>query len=308
MKTTKKSTNFRNVEILEEPTIKTGVVKFDDWFSKDGGMVIPSAIFLTGSSGAGKTTLMVNLMKWLKNTTTSLYSREMMKESVKEQTKNIVFDHDNAHISDNKTCQNFEEYLKELEIVKPKVIIIDSLQAIAMEDYPEMSEERACNMIVSKLRNYIEENNAVLFLVGHVTKDDTFAGRNTIMQFMDGHIEMIYNKKENYRTISWGQKNRKGPMGSLYYTFGEEGIEFYTESEWKIKTNSERCFENDILETFNGYLNTIDKNNPDYKNFKKEFDLNNKDLYKEYEDTQNNLLYINNLMGLIYNLSKKYNL
>jgi hypothetical protein len=198
--------------------------------------------------------------------------------------------------------------MEELDVIKPKVIIVDSLQAVAQEDFPELSEDAACLYIVNKLRNWIDENNAVLFLVGHVTKEDTFAGRNTIMQYMDGHIEMIFHKKENYRTISWGQKNRKGPMGTLYYGFGEEGIDIYTENEWKIKVGENRCVLNDIMDTIQSYLNTVDKDSPNYKEFKKEFNRMAKVLEKEYESHGNDMLFVSQMIELIKGLSDEFSL
>jgi DNA repair protein RadA/Sms len=305
-----KSVNFKEIKISKEPTLKTGIKVFDKWFSNEGGMVLPSAIFLTGSSGAGKTTLMINLMKWLKGTITSIYLREMTKESVKGQTKNIVFDHDNAFVSDKSTCNTFEEYLKELDEIKPKVVIIDSLQAIAMEDYAHLSLEEACNFISSTLRDWINKNNAVLFLVGHVTKDDTFAGRNTIMQFMDGHVEMIFHKKEGYRTIAWGQKNRKGPMGTLYYTFGEKGIEFFTEEEWEEKNKPEKkSFLNCISSSIGNYFEKIDNKKPNYKDFLKEFNKESSKIEKNYnEEKISGLEFVLEYIKLMNGLEEKYNL
>lgn len=247
METLIKSKKFNSVVCQNEMTIKTKNKKFDKWFSKDGGIVKGSSVFVTGTSGAGKTTLMVNLMNWLNIQVSSMYSREMISGNVKEQTRNIKLNHENAYIADSTTHENFEDYLKEIYVLKPNVIIIDSLQAIALEDYPNMSEEDSCNFVVSQLRKYVTENNAILFLIGHNTKDGQFAGRNTIMQFMDAHIEMVHHKKEDYRTISWGQKNRKGPLGTLYYIFGENSIEFFDEEEWELRNNGNETYISDLL-------------------------------------------------------------
>ena len=301
-----RSININKVKPVIEPTLKIGVDKFDKWFSKDGGVVIGSAIYVTGSSGAGKTTLMINLMKWLGSVKTSMYLKEMSKESTREQTSNIVFNHDNAFVSDEENCPTFDDYMEELEILKPKVIIIDSLQAIAQMDYADISEDSACNKIVARLRKYITKNNAILFLIGHVTKDDTFAGRNTIMQYMDAHMELIFHKKEKYRTISWGQKNRKGPMGTLYYTFGKEGIEFYTEGEWSIKNSEGRNLSSEVLKTIQDYLDTIDKKNIKHSEFKSEYNKRSNEIHKNYSD--NELAYTMKLIELTQELTTKYSL
>jgi predicted ATP-dependent serine protease len=200
----------------QEPTIKTGQEIFDKWFSRFGGMVIGSAIYVSGTSGAGKSTLMMNIMSWVKEFATCIYSREMTASALKEQVSSLYFS-ENVHMADEESCVNFDEFMKDIEELKPKIIIIDSLQVIAKEDFLEMSESDACYHIIKKLRDYIKKNNAVLFLIGHNTKEGEFAGKNTIIQMMDAHIDMVYDKKTNARTMSWGQKNRKGPMGSIPY-------------------------------------------------------------------------------------------
>ena len=285
-----KAISIKEVEGKDEQSILTGVEHFDNWLSSSKGFVVPSAIFLTGSSGAGKTTLMIDLMNKMSGHVTSLYSREMIKESVRQQTKGIVFNHENALISDRNSCPTFDEYMVLLDEIKPKMIVIDSLQSIAQEDYSNMSEDAATLMIVSRLRAWIEKNNAVLILIGHVTKDDVFAGRNTIMQYMDVHIEMIFNKKENFRTISFGQKNRKGPMGTLYYTICNSGITFYTSQEWEAKNRKELTLMSDMDMMIQSNLNSLSIKHKDktwFKDFKKEMNSALLKVKKSYETNLN---------------------
>jgi predicted ATP-dependent serine protease len=259
METVIKSLTFNQIKVSNIPTLKTGNSKFDEWFSKKGGMVLRSAVYVSGTSGAGKTTLMVNMMNWLKDVTTCMYEREVEAQDVKEQTSNIVFEHNNAHVCDIKTHPHFNDFIKELEILKPKVVIVDSIQAIAMEDFKDMTEENACNHISQTLRQWTRDNEAVLFVIGHNTKEGEFAGRNTIMQFMDAHIDMVFDKKANTRTMSWGKKNRKGPMGTLYYTFEEAGIELYTIEEWEARTQ-ERNFRESFIKFVTNYVSSANVN------------------------------------------------
>lgn len=253
METLTKSLNFSKIQINEEPALRTGNEKFDKWFSKKGGMVLRSAVYVSGTSGAGKTTLMINLMNWLKDVTTCIYEREVEAQDIKEQTSNVEFSHNNAYACDIKTHPHFNDFLKELDVIKPKVLIVDSIQAIAMEDFTNITEEAACNYISQVLRQWVRDNNAVLFVIGHNTKEGEFAGRNTIMQFMDAHIDMVFDKKANTRTMSWGKKNRKGPMGTLYYTFEEKGIELYTLEEWEARTQ-ERNFRESFIKFVTNYV------------------------------------------------------
>jgi len=263
-----KSKNYSAIDLKKEPTVKTGNPVLDGFISTDGGFVVGASIFLTGTSGAGKTTLAYTLQKTFEDFTTSLYSREMSASAVKQQMSRYEMGHTNSFIADKDMCSNFETYLKELDVLKPKVVIIDSLQVIAKEDYADMSEEAAAYLIIKLLREWTEKNGAVSIMVGHVNKDGGFEGRNTLQHMFDAHLEMIYDKKKNTRTLSW-DKNRKGATGDkLYYEFGEETILFYTAEEWRTKKDGKEL-SNFIEETVKSFI-IMYKGHENYKAFKKE--------------------------------------
>jgi len=297
-----KSDKFIDVVVKNEPSLKTNKSLFDKWFSADGGMVLGSSIFVSGTSGAGKTTLMINIMNWAKNIVSSMYSREMEGFNVKKQTIDVL-KHGNAYIADRNACKNFNEYLDEINILKPKIVIIDSLQVIAKEDYPDMSEADACYLIIDSLRKYVSKYNAILFLIGHNTKDGNFAGVNTIMQMMDAHMELIHNKKENSRTISWGQKNRKGPMGNLYYVIKKDEIDFFTKEEWNIIKKTDRNFVSVVNDTINSYINSVILEKEQFKQFKDEC---NSGILNLFNSNKNDLDFTIESIKFVNKLAEKY--
>ena len=281
-----KSKTYLEVETKKEPVIRTGDKVLDDFISNESGFVVGSSIFLTGTSGAGKTTFAVTLQKVFKDYVTSLYSREMSAGSVKEQMKRYAISHQNAFIADRESHPTLEDYIKELNELKPKVIIIDSLQVIMKEDYANVPAEQAGFEVIQKLRNWTEKNNAVLIMVGHVNKDGEFEGRNTIKHMFDAHLEMIFNKKTKTRTISWS-KNRKGEIGMLYYDFGKERIEFFTEEQWDARKNNKKLSDF-LFDTVVNYT-AMYKNHKNFKELSKELRkewlniLKNNSLNSEYE-------------------------
>jgi predicted ATP-dependent serine protease len=301
MKEALKSKNYSEVEVLDEPSIMTGNEKFDKFFSKNGGMVLTSVVLLTGSSGAGKTTLSVNMQKVLNSYKTSLYSREMSASAVKEQTIKIGLKHENAYICDVDMCKTFDEYMEEVEKIQPKVITIDSLQVIAREDYPGMSEEDAAYLIIKRLAKWAKENNGVAFIIGHVTKDNEFRGANTIMQMVDAHLEMIHHKTGDYRTISWGHKNRKGPLATLYYVIKDSGIEFYETEEYNA-SKDKRNFSEYIAKHANAYLDTLDQENENFDSFKSEYEVE----IKKLDSIEDGDEHLSKVIILLASLSRKY--
>ena len=292
-----RSIKVKNVVISDDPTLKTGNEKFDNWFSNKGGIVLRSAIFVSGTSGAGKSTLMLNLMRLLSNTVTCMYEREVESKDIVEQVLNIAPKHDNAYICDKKSHPHFSDFMRELDIIKPKVVIVDSLQAIAMEDFAEMSSEDACNHISKVLRTWISDNNAILFLIGHNVKSGVFEGRNTILQFMDVHLDLVYDKKLNTRTMSFGTKNRKGPMGMLYYIFEKNSLEFFTEEEWEIKTQK-RDFRENFINFATNYVSGINTKTESGAKFFAEYNKAIKKINKSNDSNEVCSDLLNLLMGL----------
>ena len=236
-----------NGELVVPESLMTGRPEFDNWFSRFGGIVLGSSIYVTGTSGGGKSTLMANIMTWFKDDVTAMYSREMLKKYLLDQVRDLTFT-ENAYLSDVEDNPTFDSFMKDVYDIKPKILIVDSLQVIAKEDYVLtglMSEDMACYKIIKELRDYVNKNNAVLFLIGHNTKDGVFAGANTNMQMIDAHIDIVYNKENNSRTMSWGQKNRKGPMGTIPFSIQESQILFSLnkneETEKSFNVFSESC-------------------------------------------------------------------
>ena len=264
-----KSKNYSAVKIKNEPVLRTGNVVLDDFISNDSGFVIGSSIFLTGTSGAGKTTLAYTLQKVFENHVTSLYSREMSASAVADQMKRYAISHNNAYIADKDSHPTLINYIEELEILKPKVVIVDSLQVLMKEDYADMSAEKSGYLIIQMLREWTEKNDAVLIVVGHVNKDGEFEGKNTIKHMFDAHLEMIFDKKKQTRTLSWS-KNRKGSTADmLYYIFGEETIEFFTENQWDTRITN-KTMSDFMADSVFSFIEMF-KTHKNYKDFYKEF-------------------------------------
>lgn len=296
-----KSIIYQDVKVKTDSTIKTGIETLDSFLSNEGGFVEGSAIFLTGTPGAGKTTFAVVLQRMLKQYKTALYSREMTASRVKVQMNRYSIKHANAFIADKEMCGTLDSFIEDLDEFLPKVVIIDSLQFIMKEDYPNQSAETSSFDIIQKLRAWTDKNNAVLIVVGHVNKDGEFEGRNTIQHMFDSHMEMIYNKKRGTRTISWA-KNRNGAVGEiLYYEFGEDSIEFFTLQQFEAIKNN-KSLEDCVSEMIKTFISSLDKKNANYPAFKAEMREEFKKIYNYNIDLdllEANLMCINSIKKLL---------
>lgn len=216
--------------------IRTGNKKFDKFVSRYGGLVRATWMFLTGTAGAGKTTLIVFLQSLFKNYKTVLWSLEMPAASVERQCGRFNASHGNAFIADGESCPTFDEFMALLEREKPDVIAIDSIQMVAKLLRDEMGEDKAIEHVMEVLRSFNVKNNSVLIFIGQMTKGGVFKGPQEILQLADAHMEMTYYAKRKERVISWGGKNRNcdDPSEKMFYTFGAAELNFYSPAEWDI--------------------------------------------------------------------------
>lgn len=247
--------NVPNSKDNKVQVIKTGNTHFDDFVSRHGGLVRGSWMFLTGTSGAGKTTLILFLQSLCKDVKTVLWSLEMSAKAVERQCSNYKVQHGNAFIADEESCPTFEGFMEMLEREKPDVIAIDSIQMVAKLLLDRMGMDDAVNHAKDVLRRFNEKNNSVLVFIGQMNKDGTFRGPQEILQLADAHMEMTYYRDRNERVISWGGKNRNGsdPSAKLFYKFGEGEIKLYTPTEWEIEKRS-LTFADFMLESATKYL------------------------------------------------------
>lgn len=250
METSNKPLLFSEIKENKDSAILTTNPKFNQWFSryspeakkpKFGGMVRKSVIFVTGSSGAGKTTTLANIMEWTPNISSVFYARECDLDEIKDQLSPFEVTNKKALFSDVNTFPTFKDFMNYLHEAQPELVAVDSLQAIASAEYRSMklNKDDAAEYIRQELTTYIKQRAGVLFLIGHNTKEGEFAGKNTNMQMVDAHMVLEYDKKTNVRKIYWGQKNRKGPMTSMYYEIHDGEILYFNPDEYKVETPSE---------------------------------------------------------------------
>jgi predicted ATP-dependent serine protease len=242
MATTKEYIGIQNYHELtgEEVTfLHTGINKFDSFYSIKGGIGWGTMNYVTGSSGAGKTTVAAMLQSIIKHETSAMYQRESLGVQVRDRNENLGF-HKNCFIADSKSCPHLDNFMAEADKHNIRILIIDSLQVVAA-DYleEEGSGSAAEKRVYMMLLDWVQRTGGIVLLIGHVNKDDGFKGDNGIIQMMDAHLEFIYDDKTGESFCRFGQKNRLGLKGNdnrLFYKFrgNGNGVEFFTEIEWRV--------------------------------------------------------------------------
>jgi DNA repair protein RadA/Sms len=120
---------------------------------------------------------------------------------------------------------NLEEILHHIEQLKPKVVVLDSIQTIylpSIESAPgSISQVRECAARVTQLA---KTKNVSAFLVGHVTKDGAIAGPRALEHIVDTVLYFEGERHQTYRILR-AVKNRFGSTNEIgIFEMQEKGL------------------------------------------------------------------------------------
>jgi DNA repair protein RadA/Sms len=100
--------------------------------------------------------------------------------------------------------------LKKVSELKPKVLVVDSIQTVYEEDVRGLpGGVSQIKSVSAKLIKFAKENNMILFIVGQVTKDGSVAGPKLLEHLVDTVLEIVGEEKMDFRIIRC-LKNRFG--------------------------------------------------------------------------------------------------
>lgn len=301
--------NYQDVQMIETPAVSVGHDLLDKLFSAQGGIEWGNLIFLTGTSGAGKTTLCKKLQSLIEDHVSVFYSREMMSHLVKKQTLRLEITHNNAFIADCKDYPHFGDFMSAIEgNDNVKIIIIDSIQHVAA-DYVSsegISLEASMRRVHKMLMDWKNKTNGIVILIGQVTKDGDFQGANFLKHDADAHVHMVFDDKKGTRTIET-KKNRMGKLEKLYYEIvdSSETLKFYSEKEFEIKDRNIK-FNDYLNNALTNFTSSLDKKSENYKLFINELDVFIKASYED--STISDAEFLGKTVSKFYELLLKYDL
>lgn len=190
-----------------------------------GGIVVGSVILLGGDPGIGKSTLMlqegVGLAK--RDFPVLFVSGEESVQQTKLRAQRLGIDSDHLSILAE---TDLNQVLASLEIVRPKLVIVDSIQTIyqpAFESSPgSISQVRNCAF---ELLQVAKKQNIPIFLIGHVTKEGYIAGPKVLEHMVDVLLQFEGDRDHFYRVLR-SVKNRFGSTREIgIFEMTDTGLE-----------------------------------------------------------------------------------
>jgi len=218
-------TNILDIEVPDalRKRIPTGIKYFDDSIGGQG--FTPSAVTLfTGTPGAGKTTMMLEVANRLTangaivlfNTAEeSLFQLKMTVERLNLRSGFVAGQESDV----TKLLAHCDE-LREANPDKPFFLIADSLQTLNDGKYGDHTNGKTAVRSLQMITDYCKTHFCNSIIIGQVTKDGKMAGSNTIKHMVDAKMSLSIETKDpelmGCRVLQV-EKNRFGGAGHIMF-------------------------------------------------------------------------------------------
>lgn len=211
-----------DVDIARSERLTTGIAEFDRVLG--GGLVTGSVVLIGGAPGAGKSTLLLQVIANLaaKSLTVLYISGEESLQQIAERAHRLKLPPDNIRMLAETQVQRICEVMDD---IAPKIAVVDSIQVMQAPDCESapgsVSQVRES---ASFLTQYAKTHQVAIFLVGHVTKDQSLAGPMTLSHIVDAQVILSSTDDARYRVLR-ADKNRFGSVGELgFFAMDNQGL------------------------------------------------------------------------------------
>ncbi len=216
-----KSMKIKDITYTDCFRFSTGIGEFDRVLG--GGIVEGSVVLLSGEPGIGKSTLLLQICSSIAEGTDILYvSGEESAPQIKHRAERLGVTTESLSI----LCEtNINNITTEIEAIKPKVVIIDSIQTMYDDNLASMpgtvtqvKQSAMCLISIAKTLG------TAVIIVGHVNKDGAIAGPKVLEHMVDSVLYFEGNKQHLYRIIR-AAKNRFGSTNEIgVFEMGDDGL------------------------------------------------------------------------------------
>jgi len=206
---------------VSKDTITREKIKNQEFNIVCGGGVVPgSVILLGGEPGIGKSTLSIQIAAELE----ALYiSGEESPIQIRQRAERLGLDSSRVQIS---TDNEVGDIIEIAEKIKPKMIIVDSIQTVYSSEIPGiMGSVSQVRESASRLVDYAKKKNVSVILVGHITKEGSIAGPKLLEHIVDVVLYFEGDFSKDFRVLR-AFKNRYGSVNEIgLFSMTAKGLE-----------------------------------------------------------------------------------
>jgi DNA repair protein RadA/Sms len=189
-----------------------------------GGIVLGSAVLISGEPGIGKSSLMLQLAAELSHSQGAvLYvSAEESVQQIKLRAARLGVNADNLFLLNETSLEEISNHITNLQ---PKLVVVDSIQTI----YSELIDSAAGGVAQVKecgarLTQLAKSTNIPIFIIGHVTKAGSIAGPLVLQHLVDSVLYLEGERYHAYRLLR-SVKNRFGATDEVgVFEMTQEGM------------------------------------------------------------------------------------
>lgn len=213
---------LKDVEVISNHRINTGLNELNRVLG--GGLVSDSAVLIGGDPGIGKSTLLLQICNHLSKEGVVLYiSGEESSSQIKMRADRIGIDLSCAYVL---TENDLDVITTKVNSLKPNIIILDSIQTVFSPEITSaagsVSQVREATTILTRIA---KQNNAAIFIIGHVTKEGTIAGPRVLEHLVDTVLYFEGDRYDSYRILR-AVKNRFGSTNEIgIFEMKDKGFE-----------------------------------------------------------------------------------
>ena len=211
------------VDLLKKGKINrnnTGIPEVDRVLG--GGILPGSMILLGGSPGVGKSTLALQIIPGL-NSKVLYVSAEESEDQLALRAKRLGIDSNLIHLS---TENNAQVILDQVALLKPKLLILDSIQTIYSDNIDSIpgspGQIRECGQ---QFLTMSKQNGVSVIVIGHVTKEGIIAGPKMLEHMVDTVLYLEGDPRFDHRVLR-SEKNRFGTTNEVgIFQMSKQGLE-----------------------------------------------------------------------------------
>lgn len=203
--------NLADIEARETPRQPTGIDEFDRVLG--GGLVAGAVVLIGGDPGIGKSTLLLQALATLSETTSVLYvTGEESLEQVALRARRLGVTGDRIAVLAEIRLESIQAALTQH---KPKVAVVDSIQTLYSGQLTaapgSVSQVREC---AAQLTRLAKQTGTAIVMIGHVTKDGSLAGPRVLEHIVDTVLYFEGDTHSSFRLVR-AFKNRFGAVNEL---------------------------------------------------------------------------------------------